>query len=114
MTDKQIADKLGVTEAVIKYYRMNYNLWKNRKGTAKSTFRKEALRQYGQACEVCGIEISEWHHIIPKSTKTEDWCILCPLCHEVITRKLVTVNSRADLKSKLRPFIKKIYATLKI
>lgn len=114
MTDKEIAGKLGVTEVVIKYYRMNYNLWKNRKGTARSTFRKEALRIYGQSCEVCGLKICEWHHIIPKSTKSEDWCILCSLCHAAITRKLAIVNNRGELKTKLLPFMKKVYSELKI
>lgn len=114
MTDKEIAQKLGVTETVIKYYRMNYNLWKNRKGTAKSTYRKEALKLYGRACEVCGLKICEWHHIVPKSIKPDDWCILCPVCHEAITRKLVIVNNREELKTKLLPFMKKAYLNLKI
>lgn len=114
MTDKAIAQELGVTEIVIKYYRMNYNLWKNRKGTAKSTYRKEALRLYGKSCEVCGLTICEWHHIVPKSTKPDDWCILCSLCHAVITRKMIVVNNRSELKSKLQPFMRQIFSKLKI
>ena len=114
MTDKEIAKKLGVTEVVIKYYRMNYNLWKNRKGTAKSTYRKEAMRLYGEKCEICGIGICEWHHIIPKSTQSDDWCILCPTCHAVITRKLVTVENRSDLKTKLLPYVKKVHSEMKL
>lgn len=114
MTDKEIAKKLGVTEVVIKYYRMNYNLWKNRKGTAKSTYRKEALRLYGEKCEVCGIGICEWHHIIPKSTQSDDWCILCPTCHAVITRKIVIVENRKELKTKLYPYMKSVYSNMKL
>jgi hypothetical protein len=114
MTDKEISGKLGVTEVVIKYYRMNYNLWKNRKGTAKSTFRKEALKLYGKKCEVCSIEICEWHHIIPKSTQPDDWCILCSLCHAAITRKFVIVQNRNELKTKLLPYMKQIYSNLRI
>ena len=113
MTDKEIAKKLGVTETVIKYYRGNYNLWKNRKGTARSTYRKEALKLYGEKCEICGIGICEWHHIIPKSTKIDDWCILCPTCHSAITRKLIIVNRRKDLKDKLSPYMKSIYSESK-
>lgn len=114
MTDEEIAKKLGVTETVIKYYRMNYNLWKYRKRTTKSTYRKEALKIYGEKCEVCGIGICEWHHIIPKSTKSDDWCILCPTCHTVITRKLISITSRDELMTKLLPFMKKLYSELKI
>lgn len=106
LTDKQIANQLGVTETVIKYYRMNYNLWKNRKRTSKFTFRREAFKLYGRKCEICGIEICEWHHIIPRSTRPEDWCILCPLGHATITRKLVSLNNRIELKTKLLPIMK--------
>lgn len=114
MTDRQIAEKLGVTEVVIKYYRMNYKLWKKRKGTARSTYRREALKLYGKKCEVCDLSICEWHHIIPKSTNADDWCILCSLCHAVITRKFVVVNNREELQTKLKPYMKTIYANLQI
>ena len=114
MTDEQIAKKLGVKNYVIKYYRMNFNLWKNRKGTAKSTYRNKAFNMYGNSCEICGLDICEWHHIIPKSTNPEDWCILCPVCHEVVTRKLVILKKRSELKIKLLPYMKKVYFKLKI
>lgn len=114
MADKEIAEKLGVTETVIKYYRMNYNLWKNRKGTAKSTYRNKAFRLYGHVCEVCGLGICEWHHIIPRSTNPENWCVLCPVCHEVVTRKLVVIKSREDIKTKLAPFMKQVYSKFKL
>lgn len=111
MTDKEIANKLGVSEHTIKYYRMNYNLWKNRRGTAKSTYRNIAFKLYGERCEVCGMSICEWHHIIPKSKNPKDWCILCPTCHEILTRRLVEIKNRNDLKAKLKPYIKKLYET---
>ena len=93
---------------------MNYDLWKNRKGTAKSTYRKEALKIYGEKCEVCGIRICEWHHIIPKSIKSGEWCILCPTCHAVITRKLVVVNNRNEIKIKLLPYMQQVYSELNL
>ena len=113
MTDKQIAKKLGVNFSVIRYYRMNYNLWKNRKGTAKSTFRKKALRLYGDSCECCGVKMCEWHHIVPRSNNPKDWCILCPTCHAIITRRLVKIRSRFDIEAELVPFVKKLYADIK-
>lgn len=109
ISDKEIAEKLGVNFSVVRYYRMNYNLWKNRKGTAKSTFRKKALGLYGEACESCGIKFCEWHHIIPKSKNPQDWCILCPTCHATITRKFVKVEKREDIVNKLRPFVQNLY-----
>lgn len=89
-------------------------LEKNRKGTAKSTYRKEALKIYGKRCEVCGIGICEWHHIVPKSTRSDEWCILCPTCHAVITRKLISINSRNEIKTKLLPFMRKLYSEMKV
>ena len=114
MTDKDIAKKLGIGFSVVRYYRMNFNMWKNRKGTAKATFRKHALKLYGDACESCGIKICEWHHIISKSKDPSDWCILCPTCHAVITKELVKLNNREDIKGALLPFVKKLYYDLKI
>lgn len=114
MTDTEISKKLGVSFWVIRYYRMNLKMWKNRKGTAKSTFRKKALRLYGEECECCGIKMCEWHHIVPKSKNPKDWLILCPTCHAAITRKAVTLRRRSDLKLRLVPFIKNLYAESRI
>lgn len=114
MTDNEIAQSLGVTKNVILYYRQNLKLWKNRKGTARSTFRKHAMNLYGKSCEVCGVKICEWHHIVPKSKVQTDWCILCPTCHSVITRKLVIIESRNDIKNKLVPYMKNIYVDLRL
>lgn len=113
MTDKQIAKKLNISMEIIKYYRMNYNLWKNRKGTSKQKFKKDGMRLYGKNCEICNISITELHHIKPKSTNPQDWSILCPTCHAVITRRLITVNSRNELTTNLKPYIKNLYSTIK-
>jgi hypothetical protein len=113
MTDKQVAKKLGLTSEVIKYYRMQYNLWKNRKGTSNQKHKKDGMRTYGQSCEICNISVTELHHIVPKSTNIKDWAILCPTCHAVITRRLVKIENRKELKTKLTPFIKNVYKNIK-
>jgi len=87
MTDKEISNKLGLSIDIIKYYRMNYNLWKNRKGTSKQKHKSDGMRLYGRNCEICNISITELHHIVPKSKDIKDWAILCPLCHSIITRQ---------------------------
>lgn len=114
LTDEEIGKKLGVRLSVIRYYRMNHNLWKNRKGTNKWTYRRKAIRMYGDSCEICNLKVCEWHHIIPKSIDPIDWCILCPICHAVITRKLVVVKNRDELQTKLVPFMRMLYKDLKI
>ena len=113
MTDKEIASNLGLTDDIVKYYRMQYNLWKNRKGTSMQKHKADGMRVYGKSCEICNIPITELHHIKPKSTKIEDWSILCPTCHAAITRKLVVVESRKDLETKLKPYIKKMHESIR-
>lgn len=113
MTDKQISETLGISEIAVKYYRMQFSLWKNKKGTSKQKHKADGMRLYGKNCEVCNIPLTELHHIIPKSPNIKDWSILCPTCHAVITRKIVVINSRKELKTKLTPFIKNLYKNVK-
>lgn len=113
MTDKEIASRLNLTECSVKYYRMQYNLWKNRKGTSKQKHKADSIRRYGHNCEVCNIPIVEHHHIRPKSMEISDWSILCPTCHAVITRKLVIVNSREELQTVLKPYVMQLYQSIK-
>jgi len=116
MTDKQIATRLNIPIYVIRYYRLSKKLWKNtrNKRLVKSTQKRIASKLYGKNCEICNLPITELHHIIPKSKLQNNWAILCPLCHEVITRKFVIVKKRADLFNGLRPFVKRIYSNLRI
>ena len=109
MTDKELAQKLGITDSVVKYYRIQYRLWKNRKGTSDQKHKKDGMRTYGKSCEVCNFPITELHHVIPKSQDIREWSILCPNCHSVITRKLVEINNRKELKTRLIPFMKNLY-----
>lgn len=113
MTDKELCKRLGLTEDVIKYYRIQFNLWKNRKGTSNQKHKNDGIKTYGKNCEICNLPITELHHIVPKSTNIKDWTILCPTCHAAITRKLVEVKNRKDLKTKLRPYIKNLYKNIK-
>lgn len=113
MTDQEIAKQLQISVEVIKYYRMNYNLWKNRKGTSKQKLKADGMRMYGKNCEVCNIPITELHHIKPRSTNVTDWSILCPTCHAVVTRRLITIYTREELQTKLKPFIKRLYRSIK-
>lgn len=113
MTDKQIAKALNMSIEVIKYYRMQYNLWKNRKGTSKQGQKNEGTKLYGKNCEICNIPIIEIHHIRPRTRDSNEWCILCPTCHAVITRKIVKINRRGELKTKLAPYIKNLYKNIK-
>lgn len=114
MSDKEIAKKLGVPLYVIRYYRLSSKLWKNsRKGAAKYTQKLRAMRLYGNICEICSIPIVELNHIISKKNHPLNWTILCPLCHAVLTRKIITIQNRQELKTKLLPIMKKLHGSFK-
>lgn len=111
LSDKQIARKLNLPPAVIRYYRLSSKLWKNsRKGATKAAQRLRAIKLYGKTCEICNIPIVDLNHIISKKNDPQNWTILCPLCHAALTRKLAIIQSREDLKTKLLPFMKNLYA----
>jgi len=59
MTDKQLSQKLNISLEVVKYYRMQFNLWKNRKGTSNQGQKSKAIKEYGNKCETCGLSIIE-------------------------------------------------------
>ena len=91
MTDETISHRLGLSIHAIKYYRMNYDMWKNRHGTSRAGQKAKAMRLYGSRCEICKLSIVELHHFIPRSNDPEHWSILCPLCHSLITKRLIKI-----------------------
>jgi len=110
MTDKQISSKLQVPTHVIRYYRLYQRLWKNsRDGNAQGVQRRKAYGIYGKTCEVCSIPIVDLNHIISRKNFPENWTILCPLCHATLTRNLVKITTRRELKTKLLPFMKELH-----
>lgn len=110
MTDIEIAKKLDIPFSVIRYYRLSSNLWKNsRRGESKYSQKNKAIKNYGKRCEVCNLPLTELHHIRSKSNEIKYLAILCPFCHSLITRNIVQINSRSDLRTKLLPKIRQIY-----
>ena len=88
-------------------------MWKNRKGTSKQKYKADGTKLYGKNCEVCNLPITELHHIVPRSKDINDWSILCPTCHSIITRKFIQIKNREELKTKLTPFIRNLYKNIK-
>jgi len=115
-TDKQVSEKLGIPIHTIRYYRLSSKLWKNTRNNklVKATQKRLAIMKYGDSCEICNMPFVELHHIVSKSKDENNWSILCPLCHEIISRKKVIVKNRKELFSKLKPFVKRLYSNLKL
>ena len=114
MTDRQIARRLGVPIYVVRYHRLKSKLWKySRKGGTQLSQKIKAMKLYGKNCEVCSIPIVDLNHIISRKNDPKNWTVLCPLCHSVLTRKLVVIKSRKELKTKLLPFMKKLHKSFR-
>jgi predicted restriction endonuclease len=70
----------------------------------------QAIKRYGNRCELCGYGlVVETHHILPRKKGglhvTDNLTVLCPNCHALFTRKYLSLKSRGDipaLRIKLR------------
>jgi len=111
MIDSEIAKDLinmgyiGATQWIVKYRRRKLGIKKYLYGDVKkhkAWIRSQAIKKYGNKCELCGYSLSiDIHHIKPKneggSHEISNLMVLCPNCHALITRKIFTLNSRKDI-----------------
>jgi hypothetical protein len=63
------------------------------------SYRNKALRHYEPHCEWCGnefVEVLDVHHIDGNrlNNNIKNLIILCPICHALVTRKIVVVRNR--------------------
>jgi 5-methylcytosine-specific restriction endonuclease McrA len=121
--DEQIAKILrkkgfaGATIWTVKYRRRKLGIKKYLYGEVKkhkAWIRAQAIKKYGNKCELCGFKlVVDTHHILPKNKgglhTIDNLTVLCPNCHALITRRRLPFNKREDLPN-LR---KKISALLK-
>ena len=68
---------------------------------------KQQLRsEAGFGCCFCGLPIIQYHHILPYSVeahhRTEDMMVVCPTCHDKITKRAVPEFKQRQAKA--RPF----------
>lgn len=111
MFDEEIADKLkqkgikGVSIWNVKYRRRKLGIKKYLYGEIqkhKAWVRLQAIKKYGNKCELCEYRLSiDIHHIKPKSEggahETENLMVVCPNCHSLITRKILSLGCRKDI-----------------
>lgn len=116
--DEQIATKLrkkgfkGATPWTIKYRRRKLGIKKYLYGKIKkhkAWIRAQAIKKYGNKCEVCGFKlVIDTHHILSKnkggSHTINNLIILCPNCHALVTRRYLILKSRRDITSLRRKF----------
>lgn len=129
MLDKEIAKYLGkrgfknTTAWNVRYRRRKLGVKKYLYGEVKkhkAWIRQQAIKKYGNVCELCGYNIRiETHHIVPKhkggNHETDNLIVVCPNCHALITSKKFELNNRKEIKKlskKIKKLIKSAYPYL--
>jgi len=129
MIDREIVSELkkqGFTQTTIwnvKYRRRKLGVKKYLYGDVKkhkAWIRSQAIKKYGDSCELCGYNITvDTHHIIPKyqggAHEVDNLTVVCPNCHALITRDKIILNNRNDIpkiRRKILVKLKKIYSFL--
>lgn len=93
------------TVDVVKYRRRRLGIKKYLYGNIKkhkAWIRSQAIKQYGDRCELCGYELAvDTHHVIPKHKggphEVDNLMVVCPNCHALITRRKIFIESRQDI-----------------
>ena len=75
----------------------------------KAWIRSQAIKKYGNICELCGYKLAiDTHHIIPKFQgglhEIQNLMVICPNCHALITRKIISLKSRKNI-SKVKKYV---------
>jgi predicted restriction endonuclease len=125
--DKDIAEMLrsmgysNATDLNIKYRRRKLSLAKYDGKSHDYYARRIAIKEYGDACELCGYtETTDVHHIrgrkVDGFNELPNLMMVCQNCHAIITRKnIIVINSRLDIpeaKTKIIEVIKRAYRSI--
>jgi len=122
MLDVEIVKKLkemgfkGATKWTVGYRRRKLGGRKYLRGEIqkhKAWIRAQAIKKYGEKCELCGYKAAfNTHHIIAKQDggnhEIENLMVVCPNCHALITRKMFILKSRKDIPKIRRKVLKLI------
>lgn len=95
----------GATRWTVGYRRRKLGLHKYLYGHLrkhKAWIHIQAIRKYGDACELCSYSVVvDVHHLVPKHKgglhELENLMVVCPNCHAMITRGLVAIHTRAEI-----------------
>lgn len=120
LIDKKIAKELikkgfkKATPWIVRYRRRKLGIKKYLYGEIKkhkTWIRTQAIKKYGNKCELCGFSlIVETHHLLPKKKgglhEIDNLIVLCPNCHALITKGYLGLKSRKDIRNIRRKVIK--------
>ena len=111
LIDRDIAEELnkkgikGSNQWTVRYRRRKLGIKKYLYGEIKkhrAWVRMQAIKKYGEKCELCGYRLSiDTHHILSRKRgglhETDNLMVLCPNCHALITRGCLNLKSRKDI-----------------
>jgi len=120
LLDKEISKELvkrgfkKATPWIVRYRRRKLGIKKYLSGEIKkhkAWVRMQAIKKYGNKCELCGFKlIVESHHILPKNKgglhEIDNLMVLCPNCHALITRGHLDLKSRKDIRNARNKLVK--------
>ncbi len=120
LIDKEIVKELkkrGFKKAsqwIVRYRRRRLGIKKYLYGKIKkhkAWIRVQAIKKYGNRCELCGYRlVVDSHHILPKNKgglhEVNNLMIICPNCHTLISRGNLSLKSREDIPDLRRRLIK--------
>lgn len=120
LIDKEIVKELkkkGVKEAnqwLVRYRRRKLGIKKYLYGETKkhkAWIRKQAIKKYGNRCELCRFKLAvDTHHILPKNKgglhEVHNLMVLCPNCHALISRRYLILTSRKDITNLRKKILK--------
>jgi len=120
MIDKEIAKELrkigikGANQWTVRYRRRKLGIKKYLYGEIKkhkAWVHAQAIKKYGNKCELCGYTLAvDTHHIIPKNKggphEVDNLMVLCPNCHALISRKILILKNRKDIPKIRKKLIK--------
>lgn len=121
--DLQILGYASINADNVKYRRRKLGVKKYEYGEVKkhkAWIRAQALKRYGDACELCTYSLAvETHHVVPRhqggAHEVENLMVMCPNCHALVTRRMITIGSRSDipeLKLEIRGKLRALYGRL--
>lgn len=120
LIDEEIVRELkkrGIREATVcrvKYRRRRLGIKKYLYGEIqkhKEWIRRQAIKKYGNKCELCGyVLVIEAHHILPKHKggphEINNLMVLCPNCHALITKGYLNLKNRRNIPALRTKLIK--------
>jgi 5-methylcytosine-specific restriction endonuclease McrA len=127
MIDKEIVEKLlkrgidGVNIWNVRYRRRKLGVKKYLYGEVKkhrAWIRAQAIKKYGTRCELCNYGMTiDTHHVIPRYQgglhEIDNLMVICPNCHGLVTREIITIKSRKDIpkvRKQILKSLKRFYA----